>query len=273
MFEIDAASHTSVEHIRDLSAGVYTQPVLSPYKVYILDEVHMLSKAAFNAFLKTLEEPPAHSIFILVTTEQEKIPETVVSRCVSLNFRQPSLTALQKTAIETAKQEGKTITPQSAALLAIMAEGSFRDLLTLLQKVCSASEENTLTHEQVETLLGAPKTEQVHTYLTALLKSDVQAGVAVLATVAQAQANIPLFVKLCIRLLRSALLVKEGVPGILEQSGDAEKVVVQALAQQTHLGVVPLRRLMEAGTEVQHAYLKTLPLELLLLPEQERGGG
>ena len=80
-----------MENIREITTSVYTQPVESEYKVYILDEVHMLSKAAFNAFLKTLEEPPKHAVFILVTTEEEKVPETVASRCVALQFRQPSI--------------------------------------------------------------------------------------------------------------------------------------------------------------------------------------
>ena len=133
IFEIDAASHTSVEHIRELTESVYIQPVESEYKVYILDEVHMLSKAAFNAFLKTLEEPPTYTIFILVTTEEDKVPDTVVSRCVLLQFRQPSLSALQQIVTAIAKKEGYTLADQSVALVALMADGSFRDALTLVQ--------------------------------------------------------------------------------------------------------------------------------------------
>ena len=269
LFEIDAASHTSVENIRELSAGVYTQPSLSPCKVYILDEVHMLSKAAFNAFLKTLEEPPPHSVFILVTTEHERLPETVVSRCVSLRFRQPSLTILQETAIETAKQEGVTLSMQSAALIALMAEGSFRDMLTLLQKVLTIATETEMAHETVEEILGAPRTQQVHTYLTALLDSNVQEGVQALQTATTAQADIPLFVKLCLRTLRSALLVREGVAGVLDERNDAERATIEVLAKHPNLSVKPLQGLLEAIPAVQRATLKTLPLELLLIPTSE----
>ena len=96
IYEIDAASNNSVEDIRTLTEGVYTLPFQSPYKVYILDEAHMLSKSAWNAFLKTLEEPPAHAVFILATTELEKIPETVQSRCQVFEFKKPTRAVLSK---------------------------------------------------------------------------------------------------------------------------------------------------------------------------------
>src|SRR3990167_9050549 len=90
LYEIDAASNTGVENIRELREGVNTVPFESPYKFYIIDEAHMLSKAAFNAFLKTLEEPPPHAIFVLATTEREKIPDTIQSRCETYAFKQPT---------------------------------------------------------------------------------------------------------------------------------------------------------------------------------------
>src|SRR3989338_1191298 len=104
LYEIDAASNNSVEDIRTLTEGVYTLPFASSYKVYILDEVHMLSKGAWNAFLKTLEEPPSHAVFILATTELEKVPETVQSRCQVFEFKRPTRAVLAKMTAAVAKR-------------------------------------------------------------------------------------------------------------------------------------------------------------------------
>ncbi len=265
VFEIDAASHTSVEHIRDITASVYTQPVESEYKVYILDEVHMLSKSAFNAFLKTLEEPPAHVIFILVTTEAEKVPETVVSRCVSLQFQQPSLAVLQNTAIEAAKKEGFVITKQSAALVALMAEGSFRDTLTLLQKILFVADGKTVDHQLAEEVLGAPKHRLINEYLAALADHDIAAGVAALSTASQTNANIPLFAKLCIRKLRAALLLREQVTDIVEEYTEDDRQFIDTLSKKEGLTLTMLTDLLEASYAIPRSSIKVLPLECLLL--------
>src|SRR4051812_253481 len=117
LFEIDAASNNSVEDIRSLTENVYTLPFESPYKVYILDEVHMLSKSAWNAFLKTLEEPPPHAVFILATTELSKVPETVQSRCQVFEFKKPTRSGLAKMIASVAKKEGYTLASDAADLI------------------------------------------------------------------------------------------------------------------------------------------------------------
>src|SRR3989344_3818065 len=127
LYEIDAASNNSVEDIRTLTEGVYTLPFNSPYKVYILDEVHMLSKSAWNAFLKTLEEPPSHTIFILATTELAKVPETVQSRCQVFEFKKPTRKGLAEVVAQVAKKEGYALAPDAADLIALLASGSDRD--------------------------------------------------------------------------------------------------------------------------------------------------
>ncbi|MEI6553855.1 MAG: AAA family ATPase, partial [bacterium] len=126
LYEIDAASNTSVDDIRNLNESVHTMPFDSTYKVYILDEVHMLSKSAFNAFLKTLEEPPKHVIFILATTEMQKLPETVISRCQTFQFKKPNVEVLKKISIDIAKKEGIKIDDEVGALIALLGDGSFR---------------------------------------------------------------------------------------------------------------------------------------------------
>src|SRR3989338_6016742 len=162
LYEVDAASNNSVEDIRALTEGVYTLPFESPYKVYILDEVHMLSKSAWNAFLKTLEEPPAHAVFILATTELEKVPETVQSRCQVFEFKKPTRAVLAQMTAAVAKKEGYTLAPDAAELIAMLAEGSYRDALSVLQKVFAGAGEKTLSREDVESATGAPRREQVH---------------------------------------------------------------------------------------------------------------
>jgi DNA polymerase-3 subunit gamma/tau len=125
LYEIDAATYTSVENIRQLNEGVHTMPFESERKVYILDEAHMLSKSAFNALLKTLEEPPKHVVFILATTELDKVLDTVISRCQVFTFKKPSQTILKEMAIAVAKSEGFQIDTASAELIALLGDGSF----------------------------------------------------------------------------------------------------------------------------------------------------
>ena len=264
IFEIDAASHTGVEHIRELTASVYTQPVESSYKVYILDEVHMLSKAAFNAFLKTLEEPPAYTVFILVTTEEDKVPETVVSRCVSLQFRQPSLTALQEIVISVAGKEGHAISDQSAALIALMAEGSFRDALTLTQKVLFVADSDSVSHDTVEKVLGAPRHQLVNEYLGAVVDLDVSKGVSALEAVSSMNASVSLFAQLCIRKLRAALLLRGGVAHATDGYSEEDISFITDLSAKERTTLDLLKQLIEASYEIARSYMKTLPLEYLL---------
>src|SRR3990167_2975710 len=139
MYEIDAASNRGIEDIKELREGVRVLPFDSKYKVFIIDEVHMLSKDAWGALLKTLEEPPKHVIFILATTEFHKVPETIISRCQVFTFRKPSNVILKKRILDISEKEGFELDAGSAELLAILADGSFRDGLGELQKVLNFS--------------------------------------------------------------------------------------------------------------------------------------
>ena len=271
IFEIDAASHTGVEHIRELNASVYTQPVESEYKVYILDEVHMLSKAAFNAFLKTLEEPPAYAIFMLVTTEEEKVPETIVSRCVSLQFHKPSLASLQKMVTSVTKKEGYSLNEQSSSLIALMAEGSFRDALTLVQKVLFVADKNDIPHSVVEEVLGAPQNQVVNDYLKALVHGDTAGGVTALEKAAAGSANIPLFARLCIQKIRAALLVRGKVSGASEGYDEEDAAFITELSENKNITLKLLKEVIEASYDLPRSYIKTLPLEYLLFSEKAEG--
>ena len=137
IYEIDAASNRGIDDIREIRDGVSALPFESKYKVYIIDEVHMLTKEAFNALLKTLEEPPSHALFILATTETDKIPETVVSRCQVFTFKKPNREILKTLVTKVAKKEGFALETGAPDLIALLGDGSFRDTLGILQKVLS----------------------------------------------------------------------------------------------------------------------------------------
>jgi DNA polymerase III subunit gamma/tau len=161
LYEMDAASNRGIDDIRELREGVYAMPFESPYKFYIIDEAHMLTKEAWNAFLKTLEEPPAHAIFVLATTEREKVPDTIQSRCEIYTFKQPSREMLAETVTDIAKKEGFTLDQGAADLVALLAEGSFRDSLSILQKVLAVSSGKKVDVADVETVSGAPRGELI----------------------------------------------------------------------------------------------------------------
>ena len=160
VMEIDAASNRGVDDIRELRETVNFPPIQGKYKVYIIDEAHMLTKEAANAFLKTLEEPPANVVFILATTEPEKLPATILSRCLRLDFRRVSEEVLQKRFAEICKEIGVAIDPDALGLICANADGSVRDGLSLLDRCVSASSH--VTREDVLTLLGMAGVE---TYL------------------------------------------------------------------------------------------------------------
>lgn len=157
--EMDAASNNGVDDIRELKEKVIYPPGLSKYKVYIIDEVHMLSRGAFNALLKILEEPPSHLIFILATTEPEKIPQTVLSRCQRFNFKRLSVEEIKDNLRYISIQEGKTVEEEVFTLIANNSDGAMRDALSLLDQCFSYDEE--ITYDRATDILGFTDTEYI----------------------------------------------------------------------------------------------------------------
>lgn len=172
IIEIDAASNNSVEDIRDLRDKVQIAPTSSPKKIYIIDEVHMLSKSAFNALLKTLEEPPEHVVFILATTDADKLPATILSRVQRFNFRAISPRDAAKHLAFIAKQENIAITPDALELIAEQGKGSFRDSISLLDQLRSLSDE-TIDRAMVAEVLGLAQDELVEGLLAAYATADI----------------------------------------------------------------------------------------------------
>jgi len=168
--EIDAASNNSVDDVRDLRESLIYQPATGRKKVIIIDEVHMFSKGAFNALLKTLEEPPEHMLFILCTTEANKLPATILSRCIKFEFRRVSSEKIAASMKEICKKIGVKATDDAISVIARNADGSVRDGLTLLEN-CVAAVSEELTRDLVLDVLGSPKDEDI-----ALLTEDCHDG-------------------------------------------------------------------------------------------------
>ena len=208
LVEMDAASNRGIDDVREIRESVNTLPFESRYKVYIIDEVHMLTRDAWNAFLKTLEEPPRHVVFILATTELEKVPETVISRCQTFSFKQPNQAMLKDFALSVAKKEGAVLEPAAAELVAFLGDGSFRDVHGILEKVLSSTADKKITREEVEVVSGAPKAELVRLILSALVEKDIEGGMKAIKKASEANADMKLFAKLILERLRFLFLLR-----------------------------------------------------------------
>ena len=178
VFEIDGASNNSVDQIRDLRENVTYLPAAAPYKIYIIDEVHMLSTAAFNALLKTLEEPPDHVLFIFATTEVHKIPATILSRCQRHDLGRIPLEAISELLKQICRKEGFGVQDQGLELIALEADGSVRDALSLLDRILSATPEKTISYEMVVNHLGVLDRRIMHELSDALFEKNISGLIA-----------------------------------------------------------------------------------------------
>ncbi len=278
IYEIDAASNTSVDDIRSLNESVFTLPFESKYKVYILDEVHMLSKSASNALLKTLEEPPSHVVFILATTETHKIPDTVLSRCEVYTFKKPSIEVLKKDVENTAKKEGYTLADSSAELIAILGDGSFRDTLGILQKIISYSKDKkqplqassgrmTISEEEVRLVTGAPAIELVHGVVESIAKKDMSLGLSNVKKAVSQNIDMSVFLKLILQTTRAVLLVRFGAAAsIKDELSEKEFSFVSDIAKEEgSFSSSTLVELLTAYERTGGSYISQLPLELALV--------
>lgn len=267
LYEIDAASNNTVEDIRQLTENVYTLPFESKYKVYILDEAHMLSKSAWNAFLKTLEEPPAHALFILATTELEKVPETVQSRCQVFTFKKPNREGLAALVANVAKKEGYTVEPAAADLIALLAEGSYRDALSILEKVSSVSKDKKLTLAETEDATGAPRRLLVESFVRALSEGNTATALEVISSLAHEHIEYPLYLSLVLDFIRSVLLVRyapELRKEIEKELGEDAFAGIKDIAEEKNskLTHTTLATLLEAASRMRYSPVPSLALEL-----------
>lgn len=269
IYEIDAASNRQVEDARELREGVATLPFDSKYKFYILDEVHMLTKEAFNTLLKTLEEPPEHAMFVLATTELDRVPDTIQSRCQIFQFKKPGHEALKALTLDVAKKEGAKLDPAGAELIALMAEGSFRDALGILQKVLTVSKDSKLTEEEVAAVVGAPSGATVNAFVRALAEKELGKAISGFHTALSGGAEAKMFALLAIAKVRGVLLLRfapELKKELSTQFGEDDLQFLSELAGKKGAAVnaALLAELLTALIEMPRAPMPAIPLELAL---------
>ena len=269
VYEMDAASSRKIDDFRELNDSVHTLPFSSPFKVYIIDEVHMLTKEAFNAFLKTLEEPPKHVIFILATTEIDKLPDTIVSRCETHIFRTPSRITVADVVESVAKKEKVKMERGAAELIATLADGSFRDALGVLQKVISYSGDKTITQKEVEAVTGAPRSELVDAVVQGIATKDAHMALEAVQSAVAASTDIQVLMKLLLERVRTVLLLRvapDMKDSLREQFSSEDFKKLSDLAKESDSAVTSkvLAALLKAYVETPRSYIPQLPLELAL---------
>jgi DNA polymerase-3 subunit gamma/tau len=261
LIEIDAASNTSVEDVRDLRDKINFSPSQGEFKVYIIDEVHMLSTAAFNALLKTLEEPPAHAIFILATTEVHKIPATVLSRCQRHEFRRVPVKDIVATLRGIAQKEKLQIEPDALTLIARQSTGSLRDAISLLDQLSSVG--GTITLAQAHTVLGTATSQVVIDLVNALLKRQAGAGLDHIHIALDAGSDPRQFARQVVDYLRGLLLIRMGSADQLEATLETRSIMAeQAQKFDTAWLLEAIRAFTAAAVDQQRSWQPGLALEL-----------
>jgi len=216
VFELDAASNRGIDEVRDLRERTRYAPSEGQNNVYIIDEVHMLTQEAFNALLKTLEEPPSGVLFILATTEPYKLPSTVVSRCQRLDFRLLTASEVKERLKEIASVEEWNYEEEAIALIAQLSEGAIRDALGLLEQACAFGEGH-VTAEMVYTLAGLAREETVKQMVEALAEEDIVKGLKVIRDVTFGGKDLYLFLKEQILFLKQLLVAQAAGPDVIEE--------------------------------------------------------
>ncbi|AQU05667.1 DNA polymerase III subunit gamma/tau [Dehalococcoides mccartyi] len=233
IIEIDAASNTGVDDIRELKEKVQYSPSLANYKVYIIDEVHMLSNSASNALLKTLEEPPPRVIFILATTEIHKVLPTIMSRCQRFDFHRVSLVDMTRKLGKISLAEGINVEPEALKLIARSAGGSFRDGENLLQQIATTYGAE-ISLSQVQAALGISGDERIKALAENILKKDIKNGLKTLNAVLADGLDLKQFRRELLDYLRQIMLVNSGAESSLELTAD-EKKALQKVSGITNL--------------------------------------
>lgn len=269
IFEIDAASNTGVENIRELRETVKLPPSLLKYKIYIIDEVHMLSTGAFNALLKTLEEPPAHVIFILATTEIHKVPETIISRCQRFDFSRLSIEHIIEKLSRIAKDEKITIEKEALEMIAIAAEGGMRDAESLLSQVITLEDKN-ITAREVEDILGTTKRQMLGEMVDFLLAKDASSAIALVNTLTEEGYDLTVFHKSLLNYLRQLLIVS--IDGSLAKIFGRELTDEQLSLLEKQSRVCSSAEVLsiiscfvEIGSKIRGAFIPQLPLEMAIV--------
>jgi len=270
LYEIDAASNRGIDEVRELREAVRTLPFESKYKVYIIDEVHMLTTPAFNALLKTLEEPPPHVVFILATTEKHKLPETIISRCQTYIFNRPSEVQVEQLLAHVIKEEGYKAEQGSLNFISMLSEGSFRDALTILEKCVAISKNKVVELSEVEHVSGAPSSAITGELLQMLVLSDSKKALQIIQKATESNFDMKVFNKLLLRAARLSMLMlfaPDLKVKIKSELGEKEYMALEALSSSESAKKLLniLRALLRAYNELGSAHVPSLPLELAVI--------
>lgn len=264
LIEIDGASNNSVENIRELRDKINFAPSQGRFKIYIIDEVHMLSLGAFNALLKTLEEPPAHAVFILATTESHKIPATVASRCQRFEFRRIPVTDIVARLQSLCAQEGIQAEKAALELAARQSTGALRDAISLLDQLVSADGSVTLARAQA--LLGTAVGQSVQDLSAALAAGDTTAGLDLVNAAIDAGADPRQFARQMVDYLRALLLVRLGNAALVEATAEDRTIMARQAEQWTPPRLLSaIRAFTAAANEARGGWQPQLPLELAVV--------
>lgn len=268
VIEIDAASNNGVDNIREIREEVGYSPTEGKYKVYIIDEVHMLSTGAFNALLKTLEEPPSYVIFILATTESHKIPTTILSRCQKYDFRRITIDTITDRLRELMEAEGVDVEEKALRYVAKAADGSMRDALSLLDQCIAFFLGQKLTYDHVLEVLGAVDTEIFSRLLRAVLVADVVSAMEVLEDLVVQGRDLMQFVSDFTWYLRNLLLLKssDDMEDVLDMSTE-NLALLKEEGQMVDSDVLMryIRVLSELSAQIRFATQKRVLIEIALI--------
>ena len=263
IIEIDAASNRGIDEIRELRERVRFSPGEARFKVYIIDEVHMLTDAAANALLKTLEEPPPHAIFVLATTETHKVPLTILSRCQRFDFRRIPQAAMTKRLAEVCQSEGIQIEDAALNIISRSATGSMRDAENLLEQL-AAQYGNNIDLAQVRIMLGITGDVRAHELAGHIVNSDLTAGLRTLYAITQDGVDLKQFCRELVEYLRSLILLKGGADTAVDAPKEAIAEMRKMAEKATMLQLSKAARLFRE-VEMQSDGFSSLPMELALV--------
>ena len=259
VFEIDAASNRGIDEIRDLREKIKLAPVSAKFKVYIIDEVHMLTKEAFNALLKTLEEPPPHAVFILATTEADNLPATILSRCVKISFSKATTAEIVHCLERVVKGENLSITKELLTVIAKSSDGSFRDATKILEQAIS---ENTLTVDTISEVLGR-EAATAEKFLRILLNNDPNQSLSEIKKLSEGGFNVRFLTEDILSLLHMVLLAKHDL-----EKDKVPKDLMKMIEKPELLYLIKL--FSRVYTEIKQTSLPYLPLEIAVVEWCER---
>lgn len=268
VMELDAASNNGVENVREIREEVKYPPAQGKYKVYIIDEVHMLSNSAFNALLKTLEEPPAHVMFILATTDPQKVPQTILSRCQRFDFRRITSEDIAQTLMGYLAEEGRTVTEDAVRHVARLGDGSMRDSLSILDQCLAFYGDELLTLEKIVELTGAVDQSVFFELTEALGKKDSASVMLLVEKMMHSGRNIKQFVGDYLTHLRNFLLVHTlpDLHGVLDISDeDKDSFVAEKAFLSPQEALYMIERFSRLQSELRYATNERILLEIEVL--------